>query len=515
MRAGKRVLVWCMLAAGMFLLAGGEARGDGKFFEMASKKAPTIPQQRAIVRYKDGVERLLIESALEGEGTEFGWVIPLPSPPTKLEKASAGFLNTLAIEMQPKITHRAAVGPVLWLSATVTLCALATLAKSKRPMENVINALAVCATLLFVAALFMPALHSGRGRVERIEGVRVRESVAIGSYDVTVLEADKASGLDQWLTSNGYAGLGNEGQEIVTDYIREGWCFVAAKLRREAEGYSEAHPIEMTFTAEKAIYPMRLTKLADCDVYVDLFVIGPESARARKMVCEASRKSRDSGERVLEAHPRAKDYLWYGCMISRLCGTMRPVDMDEDIVFSWVGQKPETKHYYSVEGAAHTAVNWGLFMWDGLLVVGLVLLKMRSTDDTWRKDAWRSVILPAGIVALITTGVAYAMAPKVEVNVRSVKEFVRQVQAPHEMRNVMGILSRDTDGFRGKTREEVEEIIEEYFVREEVKNVFTGLPIRQEDSPGNYVLLTDKRGIVLRWYGKSMSPSDVVLTDVD
>ena len=99
--------------------------------------------------------------------------------------------------------------------------------------------------------------------------------------------------------------------------------------------------------------------------------------------------------------------------------------------------------------------------------------------------------------------------PKVEVNVL---RGGLAIPARYEMWNVMGMLSIEHDGFRGKTRDEVETIVEGYFVKNGVKNVYTELLIRKEDSPGNYAVLEDERGIILRWYAESMSPFDVVLT---
>src|SRR5512133_3036622 len=38
-----------------------------------------IPNQQALICYSDGVERLVIETSFLGEGTNFAWVVPLPS----------------------------------------------------------------------------------------------------------------------------------------------------------------------------------------------------------------------------------------------------------------------------------------------------------------------------------------------------------------------------------------------------------------------------------------------------
>ena len=59
-----------------------DAWGDGcKFAAAGVKELPDIPFQRAVVAHRDGVERLVIESSLDGEGKGFAWVIPGRVPP--------------------------------------------------------------------------------------------------------------------------------------------------------------------------------------------------------------------------------------------------------------------------------------------------------------------------------------------------------------------------------------------------------------------------------------------------
>lgn len=81
-------IVFAIVAA---ILLFATASADGKYFpQNAYKVPPAIPTQRTILVYRDGIETLIIESALEGPGQEFGWVIPLPSRPTRFEEASPG-----------------------------------------------------------------------------------------------------------------------------------------------------------------------------------------------------------------------------------------------------------------------------------------------------------------------------------------------------------------------------------------------------------------------------------------
>ncbi|MCZ6785621.1 MAG: DUF2330 domain-containing protein [Planctomycetota bacterium] len=73
MRAGAGVAL-------ALLCLTAPASGDGKVF---SKAVPVveIPDQRALIHWEDGRERLVIETSFRGEGTEFAWVVPLPALP--------------------------------------------------------------------------------------------------------------------------------------------------------------------------------------------------------------------------------------------------------------------------------------------------------------------------------------------------------------------------------------------------------------------------------------------------
>ena len=78
---------------------------DGVYIPTAKKKIPDIPVQRALVKYRAGTEALIVESTLNGEGGDYGWIIPVPSPPTKFDKVSPGLLKTMSHQIQPKIHH--------------------------------------------------------------------------------------------------------------------------------------------------------------------------------------------------------------------------------------------------------------------------------------------------------------------------------------------------------------------------------------------------------------------------
>jgi hypothetical protein len=64
----------------------------------------TIPDQRALICFSNGIERLVIETRFTGAGTNFAWVVPLPSQPV-IEEATTGLFPTLQYLFRPEIVH--------------------------------------------------------------------------------------------------------------------------------------------------------------------------------------------------------------------------------------------------------------------------------------------------------------------------------------------------------------------------------------------------------------------------
>lgn len=64
----------------------------------------TIPDQRALIHFTNGTERLVIETRFTGSGTNFAWIVPLPSQPV-IEEATTGLFPTLQYLFRPQIIH--------------------------------------------------------------------------------------------------------------------------------------------------------------------------------------------------------------------------------------------------------------------------------------------------------------------------------------------------------------------------------------------------------------------------
>ncbi|MFA4985151.1 MAG: DUF2330 domain-containing protein [Candidatus Brocadiia bacterium] len=294
------------------------SHADGFFFPSHEVKKPDMPQQRAIIVYRNGVERLIIESAFQGESGQYAWVIPVPSEPLEIKKASYPLFKTMFYDSRQRVQgigfdtpmHLIFLGllaliTLLWSMALLThrSSLFATGASATLLALSMFIAISSSVGWLFLPCIFFLALlilrnvlprltallsylpfafflfcglfafgMGGRG-INDVPGTTVVSVQAIGDYDVTTLRADNPGALDAWLTAGGFQALGQDGLRIAGDYIAEKWCFVVGKLRKADSRLSAPSPIEIAFKTDAPVYPMRLTSLSGGPLYVDLMVI--------------------------------------------------------------------------------------------------------------------------------------------------------------------------------------------------------------------------------------------------
>ncbi|MBU6399470.1 MAG: DUF2330 domain-containing protein [Verrucomicrobia bacterium] len=137
-----------MCAAILLLCAPFSAAADGMVYPTAVAINVTIPDQRALIHFSNGVERLVIETRFTSVGTNFAWVVPVPSPPV-IEPATTGLFPTLQYLFQPRIVYL--VDPLyLGVLAGVGVTYLAYLVLFVRPTGRIHRwDVAVCLLMLF------------------------------------------------------------------------------------------------------------------------------------------------------------------------------------------------------------------------------------------------------------------------------------------------------------------------------------------------------------------------------
>jgi len=470
MRMDRLRLIRIILAL-CVVFATRSALADGMVVPEVFFPKVEIPNQQAFIHAADGIERLVIETSFLGEGTNFAWVVPLPSAP-EVKPVSEGFFINLRQAFQPRLMHqvhpyyagilffcglaflgwRAMRDEVSWV-ADLPLCLLlgvgaGFMGKSMYP-GFLGGALALCTRLFgrtpaivalflligtsFDAVLtFVPPPDrwglintlggSDLGTEEaRFPGVTVISVQRAGVFDSTTIRGSNPSAVRQWLEGNGYQ-LPASAEPAIRYYVEHGWVFVASKVRCESAGSKQAalHPLLFTFAARSAVYPTRLTAMNDGACAIDLYVFG--KARATASHFDAVRCDRLASNLVPDlrrgrppglvvSEPEMLALIGGSTIGTKLSARLSPKQMasDVDIHSGVFWRKGATVFSYS--GAVTIALNVALplaaISW---LLAGASRGGWKVTDKAIAR--WRR-----GLLAMAAgTGLAvYLILPKVEV----------------------------------------------------------------------------------------------------
>ena len=322
---------WLTLTV-LLLLGTVTARADGKVFApVLVPQQVEMPDQRALLAWKDNVESLVIESAFVGKGTDFAWVVPLPSKP-EVFPATSGTLPSAVALMQPTVAQpmREAwrlsagfggiglialvfgwgmVGKIIRVILFLSVVAIpAMIIGAITEMEMVawlvffaiagpclwtlrqwfkqdVTKVGLIVGLLIIACfgvLMIPAFSKARSAVTGVSsvgGITV-EQQQVGDYDVTLISGREGDGVATWLSDHGYM-LSDEARKVATEHATAGGWFVASRVRRDfaESGRSVPAPLAFRFPVKQALYPMRLTGAgATRPLEVELVIFGPGKA---------------------------------------------------------------------------------------------------------------------------------------------------------------------------------------------------------------------------------------------
>jgi hypothetical protein len=391
----------------------------------------TIPDQRALICFTNGTERLVIETRFTGAGTNFAWVVPLPSQPV-IEEATTGLFPTLQYLFRPQIIHDVPRHYVWILSVFGLVFLIRFLLKH----ASVGFAIALFLLLFLVAALLLPATSTaGMKGMKAIssEQVSILDRKLVGVFETTTIASHDAKALQTWLTENGYSVPTNS-EPVIAGYVEDGWVFAAIKVRRDtaAADTSTPNPLSFIFKTDKPVYPMRLTGLNGQPLSVELYVFGPARAEAAHFAVERCTRpnypepppndfwswnwSRVSPEIPNIVHPLLRKWVKGLSVATKLTATLLPAEMRQDVWLEWTPFLEKKNHLFSQQGALTTALNWGA----GLFIVCLItcFFVFASEKRRAKLPRWVGIIAIAGIAL---AGLIYLSLPKIEVRLEKVR----------------------------------------------------------------------------------------------
>lgn len=411
----------------LMAVATPAANADGKVFLSiatgSGEAGSTMPRQRAIIAFKDGVQRLAIDTAFTGAGEEFAWLVPLPSEPEILP-ATKGMFDTAAMVTAPRVSGRGASldamvpGIVILL---VTLIAIWFRARRLVPLVLILLSLAI----LF---LWLPTLGGSMRGATGSFGVLQQQTV--GLYDTAVLSGTRSDDVANWLGDNGFA-VPEGAESVMQDYLDRGWVFAAAKLRGEAKRSDErrAHPLQFRFAVEQPVYPMALTAVGNNAIRLELFVFADGTASAAGLAPLTSfrvqtdpREEDDRNGRglwrdrpVTIAHPGLIAIAGDLSTVTRLTGSLSNSDQQGDLSISIQSATEIDPILYTPEARSARAL--GLVS-TGWIVCGIVWLLLASVSGRnagqplLPRDSsrlfWTVIVLAPGAIA---AGVIYQSTP--------------------------------------------------------------------------------------------------------
>ena len=359
------VAILCCVSAAAF--------ADGTVFVQGIAK-PRIPDQSALITFDGKTERLVIETAVEGEGTEFAWVVPVPSLP-KVEAATPGLFPTLRAITRDRLVGFDSDWP-LSPGLAVLIGILIWWGLYRRGW---IAPVVIGVILLLLRGMMLPAAASTGIGPFMSSGITVLDRKTVGLYETVTISGTDGKNIADWLDSNGFKVAASK-QDALTQYAKEGWMFVAGRLRRDtaANGQFRALPLAFTFAASRAVYPLRLTGIENGPVAVDLHVVGNEEAVAapflRRRAGHLDFGAQEEGDDFIPvSHEALKAYCKAFSALTVLSATLSPEQMKGDLYLTWKPLTPLRHVYYMRE----TALAWASRVAAGMFLLASIVCAVK------------------------------------------------------------------------------------------------------------------------------------------
>jgi MYXO-CTERM domain-containing protein len=225
------------IGLGSLALLERPARACGGFF---CNTVPVVQTGEGIVFGVDpstNTVQAIINISYQGSATDFAWVLPLQSAPSKID-----------------------IGPESLFTVVNQLTA-PSFQISKYSTDG------ICSSHYYG---FGGAEDTNGGPVpaapgtkSNTPGVDVVEQSTVGPYDSVVLKGTDPAAIHDWLVQNNY-NVTDAMMKVVTPYVAQGDVLLALKLQKD-QPTGAIQPVALTMSGNEACIPIRLTAIAAQD----------------------------------------------------------------------------------------------------------------------------------------------------------------------------------------------------------------------------------------------------------
>jgi len=403
----------------------------------------------------------------------------------------------------------------VWVSALL-LTGMVMVFKEREPVYIllILTLLGMVLGALMLPGL-APARSKGGGPSELVE---VLERKTVGVFETVTVASKVPTALDAWLRENGYA-VATNAAPVIAAYVKEGWVFVAARLRRAQTGAeTNASPaLSFVFPTKTPVYPMRLTGVDNGPVSLELYVFGPSQASAPGFKVERC------GPPIFPAPPKAhswayrkpagleihssplREWVWNTPAATKLIARLSPAEMASDVRLGWIGMEERENRVYSRSGAITYATNASSVAFVlGLGVVGVIRISRHRHVGPRPIPVWPLVPLAALLGVTL-----YLSLPQVPVRLVTTGSAIRsQMSALYHLANT---LSPDGETIE-QARANLALFMESMEPARMWDNPYLGGTIREECSPGNYLLREQGEELVFVGFDAAGAPHELQKT---
>ena len=236
-----------LLTLSLFAWAGDASAFCGFYVGKADTKLFNKASEVAIARHENKTV-ITMANDFAGDVKEFALVVPVP---TILEKeqihvGDPALLKHLADYSAPRLVEYFDQNPCLRydLMERRSMDAMKSVAPAAAPRER-----------------------------DKALGVTVEAQYTVGEYDILILSGKESSGLESWLTENGYR-IPQGASAVLQSYLKQGMKFFVAKvnLGEQAKlGLTHLRPLQIAFESPKFMLPIRLGTV-NADGAQELFI---------------------------------------------------------------------------------------------------------------------------------------------------------------------------------------------------------------------------------------------------